>query len=339
MTIAQQLIDIATAKEATRLAIVAKGGTLPAGSGLTDFPAAVEGIECGSGGGEPCPEPDGWMPPGDWPDIRTGLAENSWTGLAELEPDDDMNWAAFSVTAVGGYTVDWGDGSTPTTHPSGETAEHQWTWADSGPTLADGTRVVVVRVTAVGPITGIDYVKLPTAMYEHEGRLMPWLDLALDVPAMTSFNIRSNMDVTRPHRLKQLSIYQMAITNAAYMFYGCSSLTRLPDVLDTSKVTNAYYMFRDCASLTRLPDVLDMSNVTNAINMFYGCSSLTRLPDILDIKTSFSVSSAALGRTALDAMFTALPTVSGQTVTITNTPGRSTCDRSIATNKGWTVTG
>ena len=50
MTIAQQLADIAAAKEATRTAIVGKGGTLPAGSGLTAFPAAVDAIPSGGGG-------------------------------------------------------------------------------------------------------------------------------------------------------------------------------------------------------------------------------------------------------------------------------------------------
>ena len=50
MTIAQQLTDIAAAKEATRAAIVGKGGTLPAGSGLTAFPAAVDAIPSGGGG-------------------------------------------------------------------------------------------------------------------------------------------------------------------------------------------------------------------------------------------------------------------------------------------------
>ena len=50
MTIAQQLTDIAAAKEATRTAIVGKGGTLPAGSGLTAFPAAVGAIPSGGGG-------------------------------------------------------------------------------------------------------------------------------------------------------------------------------------------------------------------------------------------------------------------------------------------------
>ena len=50
MTIAQQLTDIAAAKEATRAAIVGKGGTLPAGSGLTAFPAAVNALPSGGGG-------------------------------------------------------------------------------------------------------------------------------------------------------------------------------------------------------------------------------------------------------------------------------------------------
>ena len=50
MTIAQQLTDIAAAKEATRAAIVGKGGTLPAGSGLTAFPDAVNALPSGGGG-------------------------------------------------------------------------------------------------------------------------------------------------------------------------------------------------------------------------------------------------------------------------------------------------
>ena len=47
MTIAQQLTDIAAAKEATRAAIIGKGGILPADAGLTAFPAAVDAIPSG----------------------------------------------------------------------------------------------------------------------------------------------------------------------------------------------------------------------------------------------------------------------------------------------------
>ena len=130
-----------------------------------------------------------------------------------------------------------------------------------------------------------------------------------------------------------------SVTNAGSMFRACSSLTRLPDVLDVSSVTNAGYMFSACSNLTRLPDVLDVSSVTSAGYMFSDCSSLTRLPAVFDCKVSFSVQNTALSRGALDALFTALPTVVGQTVTITGAAGRANANRAIATSKGWTVTG
>ena len=92
------------------------------------------------------------------------------------------------------------------------------------------------------------------------------------------------------------------VTNMSYMFYGCSSLTTVPDMetsqvtimmsmfdgcsslttapaMDTSQVTNMRYMFYDCSSLTTVPD-MDTSQVTNMSSMFYGCSSLTTVPDM-----------------------------------------------------------
>ena len=62
-------------------------------------------------------------------------------------------------------------------------------------------------------------------------------------------------------------------TNLSYMFYGCSSLTTVPD-LDTSRATNMANMFYGCSSLTTVPD-LDTFQATNMIGMFRGCSSLT----------------------------------------------------------------
>ena len=57
------------------------------------------------------------------------------------------------------------------------------------------------------------------------------------------------------------------------MFWGCASLTHVPD-MDTSSVTVMFYMFRGCASLTHVPD-MDTSLVTDMSYMFYGCASLT----------------------------------------------------------------
>ena len=52
------------------------------------------------------------------------------------------------------------------------------------------------------------------------------------------------------------------------------TVQELPFLLDTSQATNMSYMFYGCSSLTTVPD-LDTSRATNMANMFYGCSSLT----------------------------------------------------------------
>ena len=61
-----------------------------------------------------------------------------------------------------------------------------------------------------------------------------------------------------------------AMTN---FFYGCTSLTSVPD-LDTSNVTSMSYMFSGCSALTHVPD-LTTSNVTDAGWMFNSCTLLT----------------------------------------------------------------
>ena len=86
------------------------------------------------------------------------------------------------------------------------------------------------------------------------------------------------------------------VTNMAYMFKGCQSLTSL-DVSNwnTSNVTDMQYMFHTCQNLTSL-DVSkwDTSNVTNLKMMFHYCTSLTTLDvskwdtsNVLSIENTF----------------------------------------------------
>ena len=67
--------------------------------------------------------------------------------------------------------------------------------------------------------------------------------------------------------------------------------------------------------------------LTNASSTFTGSS-----PQI-------NVSYTNLDATALNQLFTDLPTLTGKTINITGSVGASACDRSIATGKGWTVIG
>ena len=65
-------------------------------------------------------------------------------------------------------------------------------------------------------------------------------------------------------------------------------------------------------------------------------------PWINDLSGSSMTTSVAfcnLNAAALNQIFTNLGTVTSGTITITSTPGSATCNRSLATAKGWTVTG
>lgn len=133
------------------------------------------------------------------------------------------------------------------------------------------------------------------------------------------------------------SIYAPNVTTTTYMFSGCSALTEVP-LFDTSNVTTATYMFNGCASLIEVPPYDFTKAVTNSTT-FAGMASMTSML-AFGMLQAFSVAQSALSASALNVMFSNLGTVStARVVTITGTPGAATCDRSIATAKGWTVTG
>ena len=152
------------------------------------------------------------------------------------------------------------------------------------------------------------------------------------------------------------------VTNTSGMFSNCSSLQTIP-LLNTVKVTNMLSMFSNCSSLQTIP-LLNTAVVTSMNSMFYNCSSLQTIPAInltnvtsaglssifstcptlsrikaTNIKYTFSVANCGLSATALNEIYTNLPTVTGQTITVTGNFGTTADNPSIATAKGWTVTG
>ena len=74
------------------------------------------------------------------------------------------------------------------------------------------------------------------------------------------------------------------ITIMERMFYGCSSLTSIPQ-LNTSNNTSMRMMFYECSSLTSVPQ-LNTAKVTNMYRTFYGCSSLATIPLLNTSKTT-----------------------------------------------------
>jgi surface protein len=160
-------------------------------------------------------------------------------------------------------------------------------------------------------------------------------------------------------------------TDLSELFRGCVCLREIPEI-DTSSATTIASMFETTFLLRKIP-ALNTSSVTNMSRLFYGCA-VTVLPafDCSGITSSSSLSNwfyamnfitrsklyglrythsyhistsvitvnRALTASALNEIFTNLGTAAGsQTITITNCLGAATCDRTIATAKGWTVVG
>lgn len=150
------------------------------------------------------------------------------------------------------------------------------------------------------------------------------------------------------------------LTNAYSMFWGCRSLEEA-SFADLSKVTNLSYLFNSCETLNKatLPatplasnasnmfngcrslrsvELGDASGVTSVTNMFNNCGSLSRI-DAGGLGVTFSIANCNLSADALDELYGSLGTVTSQTITVSGNWGTSGDDPTIATAKGWTVTG
>ena len=153
------------------------------------------------------------------------------------------------------------------------------------------------------------------------------------------------------------------VTTMQSMFTSCTALTTVP-LFDTSAVGNMSQMFSGCFRLTTVP-LFDTSAVGNMSSMFSGCQNLPAVPALVttavgassgfsstfvncrslasikaaDFRFTFSVANCKLSGAALNEIYTNLPTVTSQTITVSGNYGVNTDTPSIATGKGWTVTG
>ena len=132
-----------------------------------------------------------------------------------------------------------------------------------------------------------------------------------------------------------------AVNNMSNMFNGCSSLQAIPAFPGSvAAVNNMSNMFNSCSSLQAIP-AMSMSGVAASANAsgFVASPQLARIP-VTGMRFSFSVANCKLSAAALNEIFTGLPTVTGQTITVTGNYGigQSGYNPTIATAKGWTVT-
>jgi hypothetical protein len=126
------------------------------------------------------------------------------------------------------------------------------------------------------------------------------------------------------------------------MFQNCNALQSIPAFPGSAAaVTNMSNMFLNCPSLQSIP-ALSMNGVSSTSNAasFIGSSPQLARAQITGMRFSFSVVSCKLSAAALNEIFTGLPTVTGQTITVFSNYGTNQVgyNPTIATAKGWTVT-
>jgi hypothetical protein len=79
-----------------------------------------------------------------------------------------------------------------------------------------------------------------------------------------------------------------------------------------------------------------LAQVSVTTTAFTSCFSLSNISRCT-IPITFTVASLKLSGPALNEIYTALPTVTAQTITVTGNYGVAAHTPSIATAKGWTV--
>jgi len=131
------------------------------------------------------------------------------------------------------------------------------------------------------------------------------------------------------------------VTNMGALFQNCFALRYVNFTgWNTASVTTASNIFQNCFSLLKIP-ALDLSGVTTIASATFanGCNSLTRM-QATGINVSVNITSCMLGATALNEIYTNLSANgAGKTINVSGNYGTASDDPSIATAKGWTVTG
>lgn len=129
-----------------------------------------------------------------------------------------------------------------------------------------------------------------------------------------------------------------AVANLSGLFENCYSLNYVEFAGALTSVTNISTMFSGCLSLEHVKFTTgSFGSVATASTPFNNASKVSRIQN-LEIPISFTVANCRLGSAALDEIYTSLPSVTA-TITVTGNPGTSADTPSIATGKGWTVTG
>ena len=200
--------------------------------------------------------------------------------------NNNSNWLSFNITTNGGggYTVDWGDG-TSNNYNSNATSSHQYTTSSFNAlssSLYSGAKLAQVKVTLSGSATSlatVNFTTLPTpttGSFNTTTHTNQWLSIAMAGSNITSLTVGASAASTLGCNKLQKFYFSGSnqITSFSSMFVNCINLREVTD-LAMGSATSFAAMYQGCRSLTTIPPI-NLNNVAsaNVSNMFINCSSL-----------------------------------------------------------------
>lgn len=301
-TSAQKLQKIRESKEAIRLAIAAKGVTIPADTKLADYDDKIALI-------------DEWVAPADWIQLEEPNDNEILLLASDINP-----YYAFVVNVTGGYTVDWGDG-TVDNWASGAIASHTYA-VGTGQACSRGYTTFKIRIYAQAPANNITMFIMPTVnlqnymntllvvkygtqglttlfqsfwnevtingkFFARNSAYIEYVQLPYSLTSCAQY-FRAFRDLISLKKIRMPYIYSSSPLNFGECFLGCSQLRSIDynvNELNIAQMSNAH---GDNIRLknAKLPAIIN--GCTRFSNVFAGCSSLEKIVlPIINTDTQF----------------------------------------------------
>lgn len=239
----------------------------------------MAGLSTGSGLVQASSISGAYVRPSDWPPLPTPPL-NAISILTAVFPTS-VNSISLKITVVGGYTVDWGDG-TVNNWASGVQAEHTYNYVTLNTSVTSRNyKTSIIQISTQTPgsgITAFDFGTKSSTFSTFSAGSQQWLDITVNTPSATG--ILFSNGTQRSSFLEQTTI--LSVGNATTLNSAWIQCFRLQScVLPTnfgSTATTISNTWNRCESLVNitLPSGFGAA-VLDANSMFSGCMSLRNI--------------------------------------------------------------
>lgn len=214
--------------------------------------------------------------------------------LARVDPGTS-NFYAFTFTITGGYTVDWGDG-TSANFASGVTAYKQYDYtAVANSPISDGYKQVMITITPQNTANNFSNIALNV---KHNQSGLPstpaigYQDVIISAPGCATITVGTGGGVC--NSLERVQIISSALTSLASICSGLSNL-RSAGIASSATVTSFASLFLSCSNLVEITALPSTAAVTNINSMYAGCRLITNVPAMSFPSTFFDATGAFSG--------------------------------------------